>query len=249
MSKVLFINGSPNEHGCTATAMEETIRVLKENGIETETLWLGKKPMADCVACGTCQTTGKCVFDDEVNAVVGRIDEFDGIVVGEIKEVLPHPNADKLRVCRVDIGEGEIKDIVCGGSNLEVGMKVVVACPGAMVRWHGEGDPVEIKNANFGEKTSLSHLTYVGDSDVGEKVNFGCGTVTCNYDGKKKFRTKIGSKVFIGCQTKFIPPVSVGDRAYIAAGTTVTDDVPEDSFVIGRSRQTVKTDWQDKRKK
>ena len=82
MSKVLFINGSPNEHGCTSTAMEETIRVLKENGIETETLWLGKKPMADCVACGTCQTTGKCVFDDEVNAVAGRIDEFDGIVVG-----------------------------------------------------------------------------------------------------------------------------------------------------------------------
>ena len=82
MSKVLFINGSPNEHGCTAVAMEETIRVLKENGIETETLWLGKKPMADCVACGTCQTTGKCVFDDEVNAVAGRIDEFDGIVVG-----------------------------------------------------------------------------------------------------------------------------------------------------------------------
>ena len=82
MSKVLFINGSPNEHGCTATAMEETIRVLEENGIETETLWLGKKPMADCVACGTCQKTGKCVFDDEVNAVAGRIDEFDGIVVG-----------------------------------------------------------------------------------------------------------------------------------------------------------------------
>ena len=74
---------------------------------------------------------------------------FDGIVVGEIKEVLPHPNADKLRICRTDIGDGEIKEIVCGGSNLEVGMKVVVACPGAMVRWHGEGEPVEIKNAKL----------------------------------------------------------------------------------------------------
>ena len=76
-------------------------------------------------------------------------ERFDKIIVGEIREVLPHPNADKLRVCRVDIGEGEIKDIVCGGSNLEVGMKVVVACPGAMVRWHGEGEPVEIKNAKL----------------------------------------------------------------------------------------------------
>lgn len=74
---------------------------------------------------------------------------FDGIVVGEIKEVQPHPNADKLRVCKVDIADGEIHDIVCGGSNLEAGMSVVVACPGAMVRWHGEGEPVEIKNTKL----------------------------------------------------------------------------------------------------
>ena len=85
----------------------------------------------------------------EVEGAENLADRFDKIIVGDIKEVLPHPNADKLRVCRVDIGEGEIKDIVCGGSNLEVGMKVVVACPGAMVRWHGEGEPVEIKNAKL----------------------------------------------------------------------------------------------------
>lgn len=75
--------------------------------------------------------------------------QFDGIVVGEIREVLPHPNADKLRICKTDVGMDEIKDIVCGGSNLAPGMKVVVACPGAMVRWHGEGDLVEIKNAKL----------------------------------------------------------------------------------------------------
>ncbi len=73
---------------------------------------------------------------------------FDGVIVGIIKEVMPHPNADKLRVCRVDIGS-DIKDIVCGGSNLFVDQKVAVACPGAMVRWHGEGEPVEIKNAKL----------------------------------------------------------------------------------------------------
>ena len=73
---------------------------------------------------------------------------FDGMVVGVIKEVLPHPNADKLRVCRTDIG-GEIKEIVCGGSNLYAGMKVAAALPGAVVRWHGEGDPVEIKQAKL----------------------------------------------------------------------------------------------------
>ena len=74
---------------------------------------------------------------------------FDGIVVGEIKEVNPHPNADKLRVCKVDIADGTIHDIVCGGSNLEVGQLVVVACPGSFVRWHGEGDLVEIKNTKL----------------------------------------------------------------------------------------------------
>ena len=84
----------------------------------------------------------------EVEGAESLAERFDKIIVGEIKEVLPHPNADKLRVCSVDIG-GELKDIVCGGSNLEVGMKVVVACPGAMVRWHGEGEPVEIKNAKL----------------------------------------------------------------------------------------------------
>ena len=85
----------------------------------------------------------------EVEGAESLAERFDKIVVGEIKEVLPHPNADKLRICKVDIGDGEIKDIVCGGSNLDAGMKVVVACPGAMVRCHGEGEPVEIKNAKL----------------------------------------------------------------------------------------------------
>jgi len=85
----------------------------------------------------------------EVEGAENLAERFEKIVIGEIKEVLPHPNADKLRVCKVDVGMDEIKDIVCGGSNLEVGMKVVVACPGAMVRWHGEGEPVEIKNAKL----------------------------------------------------------------------------------------------------
>ena len=79
----------------------------------------------------------------EVEGIEDLAKDFENIIVGQIKEVLPHPNADKLRICKTDIG-GEIKDIVCGGKNLEVGQKVAVACPGAMVRWHGEGEPVKI---------------------------------------------------------------------------------------------------------
>ena len=82
----------------------------------------------------------------EVEDVEDLARRFDKMIVGVILEVLPHPNADKLRVCRVDLG-GEEKEIVCGGINLKAGMKVAVACPGAKVRWHGEGEPVTIKNS------------------------------------------------------------------------------------------------------
>ncbi len=100
----------------------------------------------------------------EVEGAECLADRFEKIIVGEIREVLPHPNADKLRVCRVDIG-GEIKEIVCGGSNLAEGMKVVVACPGAMVRWHGEGEPVEIKNAKLRGVASFGMIC--ASSEVG----------------------------------------------------------------------------------
>ena len=87
------------------------------------------------------------------------------------------------------------------------------------------------------------HLTYVGDSDVGDGCNFGCGTITCNYDGFQKYRTTIGSGVFVGCNTNLVAPVTVEDGAFIAAGTTVTQPVPEDAMAIGRARQEVKEGW------
>ena len=105
------------------------------------------------------------------------------------------------------------------------------------------GDFVEIKNSNIGNGTKVSHLTYVGDSDIGENVNFGCGTVTVNYDGINKHRTVVGNNVFIGCNTNLVAPVKLGDRVYTAAGTTVTKDVPDDALVIGRCRQEVKENW------
>lgn len=105
------------------------------------------------------------------------------------------------------------------------------------------GDFVEVKNSNVGDGTKVSHLTYIGDTDAGERINFGCGTVTVNYDGKKKFRTVIGDDVFIGCNTNLVAPVKVGDGSYIAAGSTITEDVPENCLAIARERQTNKSGW------
>ena len=82
MAKVLLVNGSPNEHGCTATALGEIADTLQKNGVEAEILWLGKKPMPDCIACFQCQTNGKCFFNDQVNDIGSRIDEYDGFVFG-----------------------------------------------------------------------------------------------------------------------------------------------------------------------
>ena len=105
------------------------------------------------------------------------------------------------------------------------------------------GNFTEIKNSTIGSRTSVSHLTYVGDSDVGQGVNFGCGCVTVNYDGQKKHRTVIGDHAFIGCNTNLVAPVKVGDFGYTAAGSTITKDVPENSLAIERGTQYNKEGW------
>ena len=105
------------------------------------------------------------------------------------------------------------------------------------------GDYVEIKNSSIGAKTSVAHLTYIGDADVGEGVNFGCGVCVANFDGQKKSRTVIGDNAFLGCNTNLVAPVKVGAFAYTAAGTTVTEDVPDEALCIGRARQENKEGW------
>ncbi|MBR5422942.1 MAG: bifunctional UDP-N-acetylglucosamine diphosphorylase/glucosamine-1-phosphate N-acetyltransferase GlmU [Clostridia bacterium] len=110
------------------------------------------------------------------------------------------------------------------------------------------GNFVEVKNSTVGDHTSVSHLTYVGDSDVGKGVNFGCGVVTVNFNGKTKNRCVIGDDAFIGCNTNLIAPVRVGDRAYTAAGSTITEEVPDDALAIARNRQQNKPGWVIKRK-
>ncbi|MEG0691902.1 MAG: bifunctional UDP-N-acetylglucosamine diphosphorylase/glucosamine-1-phosphate N-acetyltransferase GlmU [Oscillospiraceae bacterium] len=108
------------------------------------------------------------------------------------------------------------------------------------------GDFVEIKNSTIGENTHVSHLTYVGDSDVGKRVNFGCGVVTVNYNGKLKARCTIGDDAFIGCNTNLVAPVTIGDKGYTAAGSTITENVPEESLAIARARQVNKVGYNKK---
>ena len=105
------------------------------------------------------------------------------------------------------------------------------------------GDFVEVKNSVLDEGTKVAHLTYVGDSDIGKRVNFGCGCVTVNYDGQNKARCTVGDDSFIGCNTNLVAPVTIGEGAYTAAGSTITNDVPSDALGIARARQVVKDGW------
>lgn len=108
------------------------------------------------------------------------------------------------------------------------------------------GAYVEVKNSEIKDKTVIPHLAYVGDSDVGRNCNISCGVITANYDGRVKSRTRIGDNAFIGCNTTLISPVEVGKDTYIAAGSTITDDVGEGALAIARNRQVNKEGWVEK---
>ena len=115
--------------------------------------------------------------------------------------------------------------------------------PGAKV-----GNFVEIKNSQIGRGSKVPHLSYIGDTDMGSGVNIGCGTITVNYDGKKKHRTTIGNDAFIGCNSNLVAPVTVGEGAYIAAGSTITKEVPPRSLGVGRARQMNIPGWVENKK-
>ena len=111
------------------------------------------------------------------------------------------------------------------------------------------GNFVELKKTTMGEGTKAMHLSYLGDAKIGAKSNVGAGTITCNYDGFHKYPTSIGNKVFIGSDTALVAPVRVGDGAYIAAGSTITENVPSDGLGIARGRQVNKPGWAAKKRR
>jgi len=143
------------------------------------------------------------------------------------------------------IGDETVID-ACRITDSIVGNKVNIG-PYAHLRGHcviadGNriGNFVEMKNAKIGKKTRCAHLTYIGDAEVGEDVNFGCGVVTVNYDGKNKFKTKIGDHAFIGSNVNLIAPIEVGNNAVVAAGSTIDENVPDNDMAIARQRQVNK---------
>jgi bifunctional UDP-N-acetylglucosamine pyrophosphorylase/glucosamine-1-phosphate N-acetyltransferase len=110
------------------------------------------------------------------------------------------------------------------------------------------GNFVELKKTKLGARSKAGHLTYLGDATIGDDVNIGCGTITCNYAvDRKKYRTVIGDRVFVGSDSQFVAPVEIGSDAVIASGSTITADVPPKAMAIARGRQVNKENWQPKK--
>ena len=152
-----------------------------------------------------------------------------------------------LRDMRLDddvfIGAHTVMDASRVGSKAQVGPFSRLR-PGADIRAGAHiGNFVEVKNSVVREGAKANHLTYLGDASVGRGSNIGAGTITCNYDGVAKYQTTIGDRVFIGSDTALVAPVRVGDGAYVAAGSTITENVPADALAIARGRQSNKPGW------
>lgn len=170
-------------------------------------------------------------------------------VIGE--DCILYPNN---RIVNSTIGNGvQLQASVILDSRIEDGTTVgpyAYLRPGSIIgKGVRIGDFVEIKNSTIGDGSKVSHLTYVGDAEVGKGVNLGCGVVFVNYDGVRKHKTVVEDKAFIGCNVNLVAPVRVGKQAYIAAGSTITEDVPDKALAIARERQINKEGWVERRQK
>ena len=150
---------------------------------------------------------------------------YDDVIIGT--DTVIHPNTT-------------IRNGVIIGENCEIGPNAHIR-PNCIVGNNVKiGNNVEIKHAKIGNRTKVPHFIYLGECEVGEDCNIGCGVITCSYDGKKKYKTIIGNRAFIGGNVNLVAPVRIGDDTFIAAGSTITEDVPDGHFAIARQRQTNK---------
>ena len=156
---------------------------------------------------------------------------YDDVEIG--MDTVIHPNTT-------------IKSGVVIGEDCEIGPNAYIREGCKLANKVKVGSFVEIKKAIIGEGSKVPHLSYMGDCEIGEKCNIGCGTITCNYDGLHKSKTIIGNHSFIGSNTNLVAPVTLGDETFVAAGSTITEDVPDYALAIARQRQTNKEEWNKK---
>ena len=169
----------------------------------------------------------------------------NGVTIEDIDSTYIYDDV-KIGVDTVIHPNTTIKGDVVIGEDCEIGPNAYIREGCRLANNVKIGSFVEIKKAIIGEGAKVPHLSYMGDCEIGAKTNVGCGTITCNYDGFNKSKTIIGDNTFIGSNTNLVAPVTLGKNTFIAAGSTITDDVPDDALAIARQRQTNKEGWNKK---
>ena len=183
-----------------------------------------------------CTIDVNVIFEGKVelgnNVSIGANTIINNSKIGDNSEILPFSHIDSSQIG---------KDCFIGPyARLREGSEIA---DGARI-----GNFVETKKAKIGQSTKANHFTYLGDAEIGNDVNIGAGTITCNYDGKNKNKTEIGDGSFIGTNSSLVAPVSIGKNAYVGAGSTITKDVPDSSLGISRSKQKNVKDWSKNKK-
>ncbi len=210
------------------------VRELMASGVTVEdpaTAWigLGVTMGADTIIRPNSYLEGSTVIGSE--CVIGPNVQITDCVI-----------ADRVVIHNAVLTKSEV------GDETKIGPYTQLR-PGSRVKRKVKiGNFVELKNAVVDDRASLGHFAYIGDASVGEHTNIGAGTITCNYDGKRKHRTYIGKEVFVGTHATLVAPVTIGDGAFIAAGSVITQDVPDNALAVGRSRQSNKHDWATRRR-
>lgn len=207
----------------------EILNKLLENGVEI--------PCFDGVIVEPNIKIGEGTVIMPGTVLLGEVKIGNGCVIGPNSYIVDSTVGDNTKLNNTQCFDASIGDNVTAGPFVHIRPNTQIADNVHI------GNFVEVKNSVVDEGTKLPHLLYIGDSDVGKNVNFGCGCVTVNYDGRNKSRTVVKDGAFIGCNTNLVAPVTVGENAFTAAGSTITEDVPDNSLAVARARQTNKREW------
>lgn len=169
-----------------------------------------------------------------------------GTEIGADCQIGPNTEIEGCRIGGHTVIRQSVIEESSVGSNVNIGPFAHIRPESAVADQAKIGNFVEVKKAVFGKGSKASHLSYIGDAEVGSNVNIGCGSITVNYDGKNKFLTKIEDDVFIGCNSNLVAPVTIEKGSYVAAGSTITNDVPGEALAIARARQVNKENYVQK---
>ena len=220
--------------------LEKTLRTMNSEDLLAKGVTLADKSRID--VRGEVKTGADCVID--VNVILeGRVELGSNVEIGANSIVCDTKIGDNTKILPFShIVESEI------GTNCSIGPYARLREGSVVMDGAKIGNFVETKKTKLGKASKASHFSYLGDAEIGDEVNIGAGTITCNYDGKDKHKTNIGNNSFIGTNSSLVAPVTIGKNSYVGAGSTITKDIPDNALGVGRSKQKNTENWSKTKK-